>query len=318
MFTIRPSTEHDIPRMVAILNAQMTEPQTVEDYRRGDRNRPATDIFLRLVAEDEAGQVAAFGVAHHEAFHHPGEFFIRIRVDAPYQGKGIGTALLERLEAFTREHGGTKFESGIREQDVEAYEWCLRRGFKSYNLLRESTRTLADWDPTPFQEAVERVKATGFRFATLAEEMEGKEYEACMRQYFKVFLPMVRDIPGNEERPDPPFEDWITHVKDDPGWKPERCLLAIDTASGTWAAVANIYRRSNGVLYNDFTGVARDYRGRSLTLALKVESLNLAKRLEAPYIRTNNLANNPRILAVNQRLGYIAAPGHHLVEKHLI
>jgi len=318
MFTIRPSTTQDFPRIVAIINSQTTEPQTLEDFERGDRNRPATDIFHRLVAESPAGEVIAFGAVNHEGSHHEGEFFIRVRVDAPYQGKGVGTALLERLEQFTREHGGTKFETGVREQDTLAVDWCLRKGFKSYNILRESTRTLDDWDPAPFQEAVARVQAQGFRFATLAQEMEGQDYMSMMRRYFEALLPMVRDIPGNEDRPKIPFEEWFTYVKDDPGWKPERCLLAIDTATGAWAAISNIYLRSNGALYNDFTGVARQYRGRGLTLGLKVESLTLAKRLGGPYIRTNNLANNPRILAVNQRLGYVSAPGHHLLEKQLV
>lgn len=41
------------------------------------------------------------------------------------------------------------------------------------------------------------------------------------------------------------------------------------------------------------------------------------KSLSAPYIRTNNLSVNPRILAVNKRLGYLPSPVHYLMTKAL-
>lgn len=312
-FRIREAAPADFPRIVEIMNSQINEPITLDEYIRKDKARPAADPYLRLVAELESGEIAAFGVTVHESTNHPGEFFARVRVDQLYRARGIGKAIYRRLEAFARENGATSIASGVREQETEAYTWAQRQGFGIEYHLFESTLDLERWDPTPFQEAVAKAKADGFRFRTLAQETEGLDPMEMYRRYHAWFIPIVHDIPGNEDRPRMPFDEWYGYVKDDPEWKPEKILLAVD--GDTWAAVAHLKKMASGALYNDFTGVDRRYRGRGLTLALKVEALTLAKRLGAPYIRTNNLSINPRILSVNRRIGYVPSPGHLLLRK---
>lgn len=312
-FRIREATPNDFARIVEILNSQINEPTTLETYLRQENARVKTDPYLRLVAELESGEIAGFGVTVHESINHPGEFFTRVRVDAPYRNQGIATALLAALGAYARENGATSMESGVREQDTFAYEWAQHRGFETEYHLCESTLNLEQFDPSPFAEVVEKAKAEGFRFRTLAQETEGMERVEMLRRYHAFLIPIIHDIPGNEDRPRMPFDEWYGYVNDDPDWKPEHVLLAVDGEN--WAAVAHLKKVASGALYNDFTGVHRDYRGRGLTLALKVEALHLAKTLGAPYIRTNNLSVNPRILAVNKRLGYVPSPGHFLLKK---
>ena len=314
-FSIRESTRADFPRIVEILNAQINEPITLDEYIRQDNARPKDEIYSRVVAQLESGEIAAWGITVHESTNRPGEFFMRVRVDAPYRSKGIGYAIYQHLIEFAREHGATRMESGVREQDADAYAWAQRQGFVQEHHLFESTLTLETWDPAPFQEAVEKVQESGIRFATLAQAAEGMEPLEMYRKYHRFLIPIVHDIPSVEDRPRMPFDEWYNFVKDDPEWKPEQILLAVDGEN--WAAVAHLRKVASGALYNDFTGVARDYRSRGITLALKVEALNLAKSLGAPYIRTNNLSINPRILAVNKKLGYVPSPGHFLLAKSL-
>lgn len=317
--TIRIATEADFPRIVAIINSQVTEPTTLADYIRQEGARPKTDPFYRVVAETDAGEVAGFGLVIHESHNRPGEWFIRVRVDAPYQAQGIGSALYAHLVPVAREQGATRFESSVREQDTEAYAWAEHLGFATEKHLFESTLDLSRWDPTPFGKSVTEAKAKGYRFATLAELTEGWEPEEIYRRFHVFFVPIITDIPGNEDRPSIPFDEWYGWIKDDPEWKLEQILIAVAPPheGEAWAAMAHLYRVASGALYNDFTGVAREFRGRGLTLPLKVEALNLAQSLGAPYIRTNNLSVNPRILAVNRRLGYEPAPGHYLLAKSL-
>lgn len=313
---IREATLADSQRIVAILNSQIAEPVTVEEYIRQEEARPQDEPYLRVVAENEEGEIVGWGVAVHESSNRPGEWFVRARVEAPYQGQGVGEALYQHLCRHVRKAGATRLETNVREEDLTSVAWAQRRGFQTEYHLFESTRTLSDWDPAPFQEAVEKARVQGFRFATLAELTADMEKKAAYRRYFEFFLPMVQDIPGNQDRPETPFDEWYGYVKDDPDWRPEHVLIAVQGEQ--WAAVAHLKRVASGALYNDFTGVARDFRSRGLTLALKVEALTLAQQLDAPYIRTNNLSVNPRILAVNERLGYVPTPGHYLMAKALV
>jgi RimJ/RimL family protein N-acetyltransferase len=61
----------------------------------------------------------------------------------------------------------------------------------------------------------------------------------------------------------------------------------------------------------------RAYRGRGLSLAIKVVALIWAKEQGYPYARTYNYSANQRMLASNQRLGYLPQPGFFQVFKQL-
>jgi GNAT superfamily N-acetyltransferase len=63
--------------------------------------------------------------------------------------------------------------------------------------------------------------------------------------------------------------------------------------------------------YNAFTGVLREYRGRGLAQALKLQTILLAKREGVRYVRTNNDSKNAPMLAVNRKLGYMPEPGYY-------
>jgi GNAT superfamily N-acetyltransferase len=56
--------------------------------------------------------------------------------------------------------------------------------------------------------------------------------------------------------------------------------------------------------YNAFTGVLRDYRGRGLAQALKLQTILLTKREGMRYIRTHNDSNNAPMLAIDRKPGY--------------
>jgi len=72
-----------------------------------------------------------------------------------------------------------------------------------------------------------------------------------------------------------------------------------------------------GVLRQVITGVRREYRGRGLALALKLETIAFAQCHGYTEIRTGVESNNPGMLAINARLGFMRGPGLILFEKQL-
>lgn len=70
-------------------------------------------------------------------------------------------------------------------------------------------------------------------------------------------------------------------------------------------------------MYNMITGVDRAHRGRGVALALKLLSIEYARRCGADYIRTHNDAENAPILAINRKLGYQPQPGLYLCALRL-
>ena len=308
---IRPAVPSDYEAIAALISSQNPEPTTLDDILRGERLRNPADPCIRLVAVDEAETLLATGSATRGAGNRPGEFSARVRVWKQHESKGIGAALYSRLEAFVRENGGTSMESTVRDDDLRSVAWTERRDYVQKQHLFESSLSLPGWDPAPFLGAVEAVQATGIRFTTLAQE---GELESLLRPYYEFSADLVQDIPGMEDRPRYPYAEWLKWVKEDPEFDPNLILLAAD--GDRWVAVAQLLKLTHGY-YNGFTGVDRAYRGRGLSLALKVVSLMRAKELGAPFVRTNNDSTNQPMLATNRRLGYTPLPGFYVIRKRL-
>lgn len=80
--------------------------------------------------------------------------------------------------------------------------------------------------------------------------------------------------------------------------------------------MANLHwTEATRAMYNEYTGVRQEYRGRGLALALKLLSIETARRYEAAYMRTNNHSLNLPMLAVNRKLGYVDQPGVFFYRK---
>ena len=95
--------------------------------------------------------------------------------------------------------------------------------------------------------------------------------------------------------------------------------MAIDSATGDWAAMSAITRlEGNDYAYNLFTGVDERYRGRKLGQAVKVLALRYAREmLQAHTVRTHHNFKNLPMIAIDQKLGYSMLPGTFLMEKEL-
>jgi RimJ/RimL family protein N-acetyltransferase len=96
-------------------------------------------------------------------------------------------------------------------------------------------------------------------------------------------------------------------------------MLAIDTATGAWAAMSAITRWEGcDYAYNLFTGVDMLYRGRKLAQAVKVIALRFGRDvLKVNEVRTHHNARNLPMLAIDRKLGYIQLPGTFKMEKIL-
>lgn len=311
-YQIRPGTPADFEQIVALTNSQISEPIAVADLLRGEELRKPEHPICRLVAVDEAGALLGSGVSSQGPGSRPGEFSLRVRVWQQHQRKGIARTLYTMLEGFVREKGGLTIESGVRDDDPGSIAWSERRGFKIKYHLFESTLELHAWDPTPFLGAVEQARAAGIHFTPLADLGDGEE---LLRRYYEFSMGLAHDIPGMEDRPRISWEDWIHYLQGDPYWDPNLVLLAVD--GERWAGLTQISKQPSGGYYNNFTAVSREYRGKGLSLAIKVATLLRAKELGAPYIRTNNHSVNQPMLATNQRLGYKPLPGFLQIGKSL-
>jgi len=81
-------------------------------------------------------------------------------------------------------------------------------------------------------------------------------------------------------------------------------ILAVE--GDAWVGMAaSSWHKDQGFVFNEMTGVLREYRRKGVAMGLKVLSVQFAASLGASTIYTVHAAANVAAIAMNRRLGYI-------------
>jgi GNAT superfamily N-acetyltransferase len=308
---IRPLRVPDDFGSLAILLSVAGGQATVTEQTLLHQEQQPHGMRYRVVAEDEAGRLVGWACVRRLELESPGQYFVRVVVDGGRRGQGLGARMLADAERAARELGAAYLYSGVRDDQPVARAFAEHHGYQFRRHQFESVLDLRRFDFTAFAPAVEQAKAGGVRLFSLAEEPG----EATERQAYQVLADTMYDVPDTEGEQIPPFELWREMLIERPGFRPEYLVLAADGDRVVGTTYMYPVAGDPTTLYTDYTGVLREYRGRQIALALKVEALEHARRLGAIIVRTNNDSDNAAMLAVNRRLGCEPVPGWIIVDK---
>jgi GNAT superfamily N-acetyltransferase len=307
--TLRPCRlPEEYETLAAIQNAGSGQPTTAGELAGRDGWMPETSLLRRVVAEDESGAVVGFAEAYRYPNTPEGKFYIHVAVLPVAQHRGVGTALLEHVEQFAREHGGNRFTGEVADRDATALAYLQKRGYEIERHGYDSRLTLSEFDAAAFHGVIEAVEAKGVRFFTLADA-PGDEIK---RALYDLYSRTMVDIPGYEAKSFMAYETWHKFVLEGEGCRPDWVFIA---AEGERLVGVTTMVVSGDHVYTNHTLVDRAYRGRGIALALKVLAVQAAVRFGAPYMRTGNDSQNGPMLAVNRRLGYQPLAGYYTVVK---
>jgi mycothiol synthase len=229
MYTIRPIAPGDYAAATAIYNLNASEPVTVAVFSEWCELDPKRNIhYYHLVAEDASGRVVGTVITCYNQFLATDQWYMKVLVHPEARGRGAGSALYGAAERLARESGAREFLSEVRGDDERSRLWAERRGFQCTRERTESVMSLAEWDATPFADAVAKVEAMGLRFMTL-REVEG---EGLLRRLYDFESATIPDWPGFEP-PFPPYEAWARlKVGEERDRTPKIWALAINAKLG--------------------------------------------------------------------------------------
>jgi GNAT superfamily N-acetyltransferase len=167
------------------------------------------------------------------------------------------------------------------------------------------------FDEAPFAAVVERVAQSGITFLGFM----GRPPEPYLRGFWAVDNATTHDVPGYGDATLPTYERWLADVE--PYFPRSYVQFALD--GDEVIGISTLEISADGTAANTgMTGVLREYRGRNIALALKLQTIAEAKRLGLKLMRTNNDPDNPPMLAVNRKLGYVFIPGPRRLRKALV
>jgi len=308
MITFRPmNLETDAADMTRIHSFATIEPiteQTIRDWwtLRKDEFRVTTLAF------DQNGKAIGYWDVDRETWMQSGRFWFKVIVAPEVRNQGLGSRMFKDALRVAREQGATHLESSVREDDPTSLRFIEKRGFKIEYHAFASALDLTSFNEHRFDDLLARVHADGFRFFSLAEAGLTDENK---HKLYEVNRESALDNPGNGGI-FPDFYAFSKNVFDASWFRADTQIIAANADRWVGLAAIGIYPEDNHAC-NAFTGVLREYRGRGLAQALKLQTILLAKREGVRHIRTNNDSQNAPMLAINRKLGYQPEPGMYRI-----
>jgi mycothiol synthase len=321
-YRARPFEERDREPWIAERNTWYgpMEQGSAEDWRVWETMSP-DESLLRLVVEDGTGRLAAIAnVSNGGAFRHPdGAQSGGVSVARADRGKGIGSALLAVIVDEAVRRKAPRFLAGASDGHPDSLAWASKRGFREIGRRIESYVELASFDAARFSARVDEVRRSGIVFRTIQEIVDGRDDESRER-FIKALHdaegPMWEDIPWATPTPHWPFERFRQMAFESGQMLADTSIVAFD--GETIAALTTTGKRESRDGYTWMTGVGRDYRGRGLATAIKVEALSRAKAKGLRAMLTTNDEPNKAMREINAKLGYQVLPAHVQLEKPLL
>lgn len=313
--TLRPvEPDHDFGQLAAWFSILEGEPNSESDVREYfDREQART---VQRVAEDEQGEMLGFyWLVRHKSV--AGRAFLYMFVRPERRGQGAGCRLYEDAVRAVQAAQVKILRVNIWDDCPEGRTFAEHRGFVELLQRIILEINLDAFDDRPYNAIVARLKSDGFRFTSM-EELGNTE--DAQRQLYVLNDITARQVPGSDGEPSwDSFEDFRKSVCQSDWYRPGGQLVAIDTTSGTWAAMCAITRFEGADhAYTLYIGVDSHYRGRKLGQAVQVLALRYARDvLKTHLVRNVRNSVNVPALAIDRKLGYVPIVGTSLMEKAL-
>jgi mycothiol synthase len=299
---IRPFTEADIEAAVPIWNLLNPDwptsvPEVLDDYRKHDPKY----LFESYVAELDGRLIGVGEYDQSVSSYHPQKFLVTFYVHPDFHGQGIGKALYEKVLESLKPHHPISARVQVRESSTRALRFFAERGFVETKRDWVSVLDVASCDLTPYEELESTLTSQGIAFTTLGD-LQKKDPEA-LRKFHELFSEVRLDVPRSEPATPISYEFFVDNVINAPDFSGDLFLVALDGEKYIGFSGMYPFGETN-MLDQWLTGVKREYRKRSIALALKIRSIHFAKENSYVSIRTDNDSTNVGMLAINDKLGF--------------
>lgn len=157
---------------------------------------------------------------------------------------------------------------------------------------------LDEFDDEAFVPYLRRAGESGIEFASMAELGDTPDNRRALYDLNKT---CTADIPDRGEFHT--YDEYVAKRLNVPEYRPAGVILAIH--DGAWIGMtATSLHPDKGHAFSEMTGVLAPYRGRGLSLALKLLAIRFVKSSGYRWLLTVHHPRNASAIAMNRRLGF--------------
>lgn len=305
---------------VAALNAALpggyAHPMTLEEVR-AFLQHPTSVVRSHAVAALVGDTVVGTGYLGLPLLDNLSSARLEATTTPGYERRGIGTAILRRVEEMAAAEGRTLLDSEVKWPSVlgpegagaPGIEFARKHGYRLVlsDVQRELPLPVAD-DVLDSLAASAAAKHADYELRTWV----GPVPEEIVESWVQLSSGLVTEAPTGDREVEPTAPDVTAHRESEAQVERQGRTVhhAVAVApDGDVVAYSELgtARHDPGVAYQWGTLVRPDHRGHRLGLAVKVAKLRLLQRTD-PSIRTVvtwNAEVNAHMIAVNEALGFV-------------
>ena len=216
--------------------------------------------------------------------------------------QGVGTALARVIADATVAWQLPGFAGQTHELDTEARSAVEAMGFREMGHHRESVLDLDRLDVAVAQAAVAKAVGAGIVLRAFDDSAGDDDWQ---RLYDEVVAPTWRDAPDADGASE------VMPLQVFRGFFPDPSYVLVAWRGDRPVGVTAVMDRSKDEALNTmFTGVLPSARGLGVSTALKAQHALTMRDRGQHRLFTQNMDQNTRILAANDRLGFEVVPGY--------
>jgi len=264
----------------------------------------------RIVAIDDDQNIIGYASAWRAPWTEPGVICSTLIISPKYRNKRVGKELLNHLECWGREMKADFLISEVPDHLNASVTFIEMNGYKKERHVWQSTLDLHTFDEKIYGSIIDEVNISGIRFDSLIE----LEVNTVKIPLYELFKQTVKDNPAmnDDENSLPSLEEWSNEFLANSN------IAIIAFSESRIVGMTILIPKADGELYNEWTGVDKEFRGQKIALVLKLKSIQTAKSNSYYKMRTDNDSLNKAMISVNRKLGYTSVPGGHFVVSKYI
>jgi RimJ/RimL family protein N-acetyltransferase len=268
--------------------------------------------YTRFLAYRDGHAIAFLGTVHAPWEKLPDRHCeIEVWLDRSLHSRGLVDELYTWIEREAIDQGARLLLTYCGQDEPEILAALEGRGY-----TRERTEKLWELDlrthgAALIEQAAEaraRMEREGIRLLTVADWHD----PAALPKLFELNERTVQDVPHSLPIVREQFDDFEKRVHA-PDRSLDRWWIGVDGDRPVAMSFLK-FPPVRGTVWTGYTCTDRQYRGRGIARAVKLQTLAQAAELGVPLVRTDNDSENAPMLHINEKLGYVRRPG--FVEHH--
>ena len=273
---------------------------TVEEVALQWSSEPSHVQGIHLLAYED-GELAGYGGAANSRYELvPGRFHLQVRVLPDRRHRGLGRAIASHLDAWLHDRSPEALVGQTDGRD-EGERFARARGFAQIEQRHEQRLSPSAFDASPGAAgclaATHRCAAEGVRITTL-EALRASGVANLERRLYALDTEVMADEPTALAGQQVTFEAWVEEFLSDRDPSGVVVAMHADELIGL-----TIHWTESAAILIATTGVSAQWRGHGIAKALKLASVEHARRVGLPLRTMNNAANEP-ILELNKLCGF--------------